>query len=232
MATSKYITNIVPPIAPRLPSAPPQYDSRFLDLYSNVLRLYFNGVDTTFGGLLGDTQKQGSTDLLSSRPGQIYLAAPYGHFYDTTDQIAASTTTAYIVALSNTEIANGVTLVSGTRVKFSYAGVYNVQFSIQLSNYSNDTVDIDIWFKQNGSNIAQSNSRFGLRPRKSIGDPSHTVGTVNLFITAQVNDYVELAWCTTNVDAYIQHYAVGVSPTRPAVPSVIVSATFVSRLPT
>ena len=50
MATNRLITNIIPPIAPRLPAATVEWDHRFMEQYSNVLRLYFNGIDTTFGG--------------------------------------------------------------------------------------------------------------------------------------------------------------------------------------
>jgi hypothetical protein len=37
--------------APRLPNAPTQYESRFHDQYSDVLRLYFNRVDSILGQL-------------------------------------------------------------------------------------------------------------------------------------------------------------------------------------
>ena len=32
-------------IAPRLPAAPTEYDPRFMEQYSNILRLYFNQLD-------------------------------------------------------------------------------------------------------------------------------------------------------------------------------------------
>jgi hypothetical protein len=46
----------------------------------------------------------------------------------------------------------------------------------------------------------------------------------------QANDYVELVWCTTDVLAKIVAYAAGTSPTRPSIPSVIATLTFVSAV--
>jgi hypothetical protein len=44
-------------------------------------------------------------------------------------------------------------------------------------------------------------------------------------------DYVELVWETTSTNASIQYYAAGTSPTRPAIPSAIVTLSFVSAIP-
>jgi hypothetical protein len=38
-------------VAPRLPTAPPQYDKQFHDQHSDVLRLYFNRLDSIVGQL-------------------------------------------------------------------------------------------------------------------------------------------------------------------------------------
>jgi hypothetical protein len=44
------------------------------------------------------------------------------------------------------------------------------------------------------------------------------------------NDYVEIMWRTSDVGVSIEHYAASSSPTRPAVPSVIATLSFVSNL--
>lgn len=204
---------------PAMPSSPVEYDRQFQDQFTNALRLYFTQIDGMTAALL-DTQ--------ATR----YLSAPYGSFFSTATQTAANTTTAYPITFSNTAVSNGVTLVSSSRLTVEHAGLYNLQFSAQLENTTNASVDIDIWFRKNGdtSTIANSNSRFGLAPRKGAGDPFHMIGTVNLFIDLQAADYVELVWCTTDVGADIKTYAAGTSPTRPAIPSMIATMTYVSRL--
>jgi hypothetical protein len=203
-----------------LATAPVEYNRTYQDQLNNQLRLYFTQID-------------GFTAALLNQSGTRYLSAPAGAFFSTATQTAANTTTAYPITFNNSDTSNlGVTVVSNTRLTVEFAGRYNLQFSAQLENTTNASVDIDIWFRKNGdtSTIANSNSRFGLAPRKGVGDPFHMIGTVNLFIDLQAADYVELVWCTTDVGADIKTYPAGTSPTRPAIPSVIATMTYVSRL--
>ena len=205
------------PQPPLLPIAPVEYGQRYQDQYSNALRLYFNQLSGIFSTELGPL-------------GGRFLNNPYGSFYDTTDQAAASTTTAYAITYNTTDLSNGVTIVSNSRITFAYTGLYNIQFSVQLSNSDNAPQDVDIWFRKNGTDIANSNSRFGLAARKSVGDPFHIVGALNFFVSVAANDYIQLMWRTSNTGVQIEYYAAGTTPTRPAIPSVILTTTFVSSV--
>ena len=169
---------------------------------------------------------------ITSRMGGKYINFPYGAFQDSTDQVAANTTTAYAITFDTTDFSNGVTLSNSSRLNVVTAGLYNCQFSIQLKNTTADTQDVDIWFRKNGTNIDKSNSRFGLAPRKSAGDPFHIIGAMNFFVDMAENDYIEIMWRPTNTGVSIEHYATSTTPTRPAVPSVIVTMSFVSNIPT
>lgn len=206
------------PQPPNLPYAPPEWSPQYQEQFNNVLRLYFNRLSNVTQNLLGPDGGQ-------------FLNIPFGAFYDTTDQTAASTTTAYPITINSTTLANNVSIVDSSKITFAVEGVYNIQFSIQLSNNDNATQDIDIWFTKNGSDIANSNSRFGLAPRKSAGDPYHVIGSLNFVDSFQAEDYVELYWRSSNTNAYIEYYSAPSSPTRPAIPSVILTATFVSSVP-
>lgn len=206
------------PAPPNLPYAPMAYETLYHEAFNNVLRLYFNRLDNALRGLLAGE-------------GGRYISLPFGAFYDTTDQIAGSTTTAYAITLNSTTLANGVSVVNSSQITFAYEGVYNIQFSLQLANTDNATQDIDVWFRKNGVDITNSNSRFGLAPRKSALDPYHVIASLNYVDSFQAGDYVQLYWCTSNVLAYIEAYTAGTTPTRPAIPSVILTATFVSSVP-
>jgi hypothetical protein len=206
------------PQPPNLLYAPPEWSPQYQEQFNNVLRLYFNRLSNVTKNLLGPDGGQ-------------FLSIPFGAFYDTTDQTAASTTTAYPITINSTTLANNVSIVDSSKITFAVEGVYNIQFSIQLSNNDNATQDIDIWFTKNGSEIANSNSRFGLAPRKSAGDPYHVIGSLNFVDSFQAEDYVQLYWRSSNTNAYIEYYSAPSSPTRPAIPSVILTATFVSSVP-
>lgn len=53
IVTSDYVLNRVQ--APRLPAAPIEYDQRYIEQYSNILRLYFNQLDNILGQLMAST---------------------------------------------------------------------------------------------------------------------------------------------------------------------------------
>jgi hypothetical protein len=156
------------------------------------------------------------------------IALPYGAWQDSTDQSAANTTTAYPITYNTIDYENGVTLVSGSRLKAAYSGLYNVQFSFQLSNLANSTEDVSIWFRKNGTDIPKSNTDFGLAPRKNASDPYHVVAAMNFFVDLAKDDYVEIVWSTTNTLVTIDAKPTRTSPTRPATPSAIVTMQYVS----
>jgi hypothetical protein len=155
-------------------------------------------------------------------------SVPYGAFQDSTNQTAASTTVAYAVTFNTTDFSNGITLSNNSRLNVKNAGLYNLQFSIQLKNTTNDGQDVDIWFRKNGTNIPNSNSRFHPPARKGSGDPSHIIAVLNFFVEMAVNDYVEIMWRTESTGVSIESFGAGTSPTRPAVPSVITTMSFVT----
>jgi hypothetical protein len=208
--------------APSIPSLgfpPESYERRHLNENYSALNGYFRKVTTVLGSLFGPR-------------GGKFMNNPYGAFQDSTDQTAANTTTAYAVTFNTTDFSNGVTIASGSRITVSESGIWNLQFSIQFTNTTNSSQDVDVWFRKNGTNIDNSNSRFGFAPRKGAGDPYHTIAALNFFVSLNATDYVEIMWRTTDTGVSIEHYAAGTSPTRPAVPSAIVTMSFVSNKPT
>ena len=205
------------PAQPNLGTPSPAYDQGFFGTSFGGLNVYFSKLTAIFAAILGPR-------------GGKYINAPYGAFQDSTDQTAANTTTAYAITFDTTDFSNGVTLSNSSRLNVSQAGIYNLQFSIQFTNTTNASQDVDVWFRKNGTNIDKSNSRFGFAPRKGAGDPYHTIAALNFFVNLAANDYVQIMWRPTDVDVRIEHYAASSTPTRPAVPSVIATLSFVSNL--
>jgi hypothetical protein len=152
---------------------------------------------------------------------------PYGAFQDSTDQTAASTTVAYPITFNTTDFSNGVTLSNSSRLNVANAGLYNLQFSIQFKNTTSSGQDVDIWFRKNGTDIPNSNSRFHPPARKGSSDPSHIIAALNFFVDMAANDYIEIMWRTENTGVNIEHFGTSTSPTRPAVPSVITTMNLV-----
>jgi hypothetical protein len=155
-------------------------------------------------------------------------SAPYGAFQDSTDQTAANTTTGYAVTFNTTDYSNGIYVSNSSRLNVRNYGIYNIQFSFQYKNTTNDGQDIDIWFKKNGTNVAGSNSRFHMPARKSTGDPSHLITAMNYFLEMNAGDYVEIFWRTTDVGVSLEQYPTSTSPDRPSIPSAIVTMGYVA----
>ena len=212
-----YTGQITTPAQPNLGNPGEVYDRLFFSQTFSNIGNYAKRITNALGALFGPR-------------GGKYLNAPYGAFQDSTDQVAANTTTAYAITFDTTDFSNGVTLSNSSRLNVSQSGIYNVQFSIQFTNTTNASQDVDVWFRKNGTNIDKSNSRFGFAPRKGAGDPFHTIAAMNFFVSLAANDYVQIMWRPTDVGVSIEQYAAGTSPTRPAVPSAIVTLSFVSNL--
>lgn len=157
-------------------------------------------------------------------------AAPYGCFTNNTDQLSPSVGSTAVVIYDTTEESSGVYIASSSRVYVRNYGIYNVQFSLQLINNANDAQYADVWFRVNGTDIPRSASRFDIPARKSIGNPSHIIGTVNTFIEMQAGDYVEIAGTTSSTDVGLEHYAADAIIPRPAIPSAIVTVQYIAPL--
>ena len=207
------------PAPPTLGYPTEVYERRHFNENNGSLTIYFKKLASVLGSLFGPR-------------GGRFMNNPHGAFQDSTDQVAANTTTAYPVTFNTTDFSSGVTMASGSRITVADAGIWNLQFSIQFTNTTNASQDVDVWFRVNGTNVANSNSRFGFAPRKGASDPYHTIAAMNYFVSLNATDYVEIMWRPTDVGVTIEQYAAGTSPTRPAVPSAIVTMSFVSNLPT
>ena len=95
---------LIPPKSPSLPVGPLEYDQRYQDQLLNILRLYFNTLDNTFGSLLG-----------VGGGGGKYIRFPYGAFEDTTVQTAPANT-AQVMRLNSTTYSNDISIGSHTAV--------------------------------------------------------------------------------------------------------------------
>jgi len=218
IVTSEFELNQV--AAPNLPLATPEYNEQYQNQLNNVLRLYFNRLDAIL-------------DQLKVNVGGIDgsgLNIPYGAFSDFTSQTTTANT-ATLMALNTTDFSNNVTLVTGSKITAATAGIYNLQFSVQVQNAGNAPYDIFIWLKQNGTDIVGSTGKVGLPARKNPGDPFHDIKGWNYFLSMNAGDYVQIYWSTTNASVTIETYAASGTPTKPSTASVVATLSFVSALP-
>jgi hypothetical protein len=209
--------------APNLPLAPREYDAQYVDQLTNVLRLYFNRLDALTGQLMASADGSG-------------IRLPYGAFSSDQDQTTTANT-ATLMTLNTTDFANGVAIDS-SKIRVTYPGIYNLQFSTQFQNTDNQLQDISIWLRQgndggSSADITGSTGYVSIPARKSAspGEEAHEIIGWNYYVSMAENDYIEIYWSTTNASVTIQYYAASTGPVRPATQSVVATLSFVSALP-
>jgi tetratricopeptide (TPR) repeat protein len=156
-------------------------------------------------------------DALNSSPKPLEMhPVLYGSFYDTTSQ-TGSTTTATKVTFNSTDINGGVYIGSPTsRIYVSEAGIYNLQFSVQLQNTDTAVSDVNLWLAINGTDLVGSNGLISIPAKHGITN-GHTIAGWNYYVNLAAGDYAELVWLPSAVTTTIQYYAATVGP--PAIPA-------------
>lgn len=226
------LLDLRPPKAPNLLVAPVNYTQLYTDQLNNALRLYFNQIDNFGFGLLNTSGGGG-------------LSFPHISASDSTDQYATANNTPTVINWNTLDSGSGFTLQAPGSAIADVPGVYKITYSAQLVNTDNAIHNATFWLKvDSGSgfvDVPNSATIFSIPARKSAGVPSYVTAYSEVTFSVNSGDVVELWWATEKaynptgpVDGvYIYHDVAQTSPyARPAVPSVIGSITFISRLPT
>ena len=226
--TSK--NRIITPAPPNLPLGTDQYERRYQDQFTNVLRLYFNQLQNALGELF-------------SPDGGKYVGFPHIAASDGAVQYATAANTPTIVQWSTLDAGSGFTLNSNNTATARISGVYKITYSLQFANDDNAIHDAIVWLRINGSastdDVPNSTTIFTLQARKSALLPNFVCGYSEVVFELKGGDSVGLWWGTDQAATsggatgiYIDYQAAQTTPMPyPAVPSAIGSITFVSALP-
>jgi hypothetical protein len=139
-----------------------------------------------------------------------------GAEYLSTQTQSGSSAVSQSVTFNTNGVQYGVSLADNTKITVANSGTYNIQFSAQvLADTGAD--DVWIWFKKNGTNIANSATRIAL------SNNEEDVITVNILEEAAASDYFEIVWQSANGDAVL--LAETAAGNYPAIPSIIATVT-------
>jgi len=158
------------------------------------------------------------------------MMQPHAMLLSDADQANAGITSENLVTFNTVALGNGVRVVDNSKIYVPCSGQYLVTFTLQMTNRSNTAAEFEIWAKDTGVNYPLSNTRFDIPARKSATIWAHVVPAVTgiFTVTDPAVNYLQIAWWSDNVDVYLEHYDANTSPTRPAIPSVILTINFVS----
>jgi hypothetical protein len=150
------------------------------------------------------------------------LDRKYGVFVDTTTQAAAAINTPYAITFNTTEIAYGPSRGTNTsRIIIDQDGIYDFQFSLQLTKASSSTHHIWVWPRINGVDVPRSSTKVGLS-----GSEAALVAAWNFVLEMKAGDYFQLMWATDATNASILYQ--GATSFCPAIPSAILTVTEVA----
>ena len=146
----------------------------------------------------------------------------HGAWQDLTTQTGSDTAgTAF--TFNTVDVADGVTLVSGSRLTVPIAGVYNFQWSGQFQNVENFIEDVTVWLRINGTDVPGSAGIISLPARKSATIFSRLIIGWNYFLTLTAGQYVEIIWLPSVATITLPSFPASVSPAHPSTASVIVT---------
>ena len=175
--------------------------------------------------LSGITSGNSTNEVLTINSfGQVFkspigsLTKCFGVFSSNVIQTNFSANTAQSMSASTIEHSSGVTVSGGSKFVVSSGGTYNIQFSAQLDKTDSGEDDISIWFRKNGTNIPRSTTNVTL-----VGNTTKSVAAWNYIDVLNANDYLEIMWSSADTGMRIFATSGLTSPTRPDVPSVIVT---------
>jgi len=146
----------------------------------------------------------------------------YGAFSDITDQFATVINTGYPMLLGVTDLSNGVTVVSGSRVTIANTGIYNIQWSAQFRNPDAQIHDVTIWLRKNGVDVPGSSGIVAVTAKHGSFD-GHVLPSWNFLLDAIAGDYYEFVWSTVDTSVFISFEPAGSPP--PSTASVVLTVT-------
>jgi hypothetical protein len=169
----------------------------------NVTAAYYFGNGSTLTGTTG---------------GSTY----YAQFWSTVSQVNAGATAANPMTFDTSDtFNNGVSVASYSHVVITNPGVYNIQFSAQFAKTDSGQDTVSIWLAKNGVNVPDTCTDIDLN-----NNNARSVAAWNFLVEVTVpNTYYELYWSSADTSMSILAQGARINPTRPAIPSVILTVT-------
>ena len=185
---------------PNLPVAPNQYERRYQDVLTNVLRLFFTQISN-----------------------RLQSPTPHASYFDTTTQTNPVASAVNLFTYNSVETEFQVTRGTPTsKIYVNDTGIYNFQFSAQLDKTGGGKASIWIWPRINGVNVPDSATKIVIQ-----GSTDEVVPAWNFLLVMKAGDYFELAWQSNDTDVIV--LAEAAASNYPGIPSIILTATWISN---
>lgn len=209
-------TSLQKTAAPNLALAPQLYSGQYHDQLNNILRLYFNRLDSNVNSIIG------------TRGGQ-YLNFPYAAIQRSTNKTFVANTATQIT-FDQADFLNGCKNDGIDGIAVEQNGLYNYQFSVQLKNTDTQIHSAWIWLRINNIDVPGTGSKFDVVSSHG-GIPGYGIAACNFYVEVQEGSTVEMWAAVDNVLVTFEAAPAQTSPfVMPSIPSVVATLTFVSSI--
>jgi hypothetical protein len=187
-------------VPPNLPVAPTDYQVRYQDQLTNILRLFFSQIAN-----------------------RVNSPTAHASYFDTTTQTNPVANQVNLFRYNSVVSEFGITRgVPTSKIFVSNTGVYNFQFSAQIDKTVSGVDQMWIWPRINGVNVPDSATKVNIQ-----GNAEAEVAAWNFILVMEAGDYFELAWQSPENKMII--LAEPAASNYPGIPSIILTITWVSN---
>lgn len=154
----------------------------------------------------------------------IFPRLYYGNWHDETNQTASAINTAYAVRFGIQDPTSGFTQdpLDKSKIISLNSGLYNFQFSLQVTSSNSSTSRIWIWYRKNGVDVAHSATVVTISANGGKLAPAW-----NFVVSMMPNDYFQLMWATDSTSVSLASEPQ--TAFCPSIPAAILSATQVNQ---
>ena len=152
--------------------------------------------------------------------GTLTVPGVYGKFLSTITQSGSPANTPLPMQMDTTVYSN-LTTLSGNSIYVGTSGLYLLQVRTQLYQTDNSVDIVYIWPRQNGTDVAWSNTQVTMDRQNGS-----KIASLNWYIKANKNDYFQLYWQSNSTSVFLQAITSGTTPAlassnMPNVPSIV-----------
>jgi len=145
----------------------------------------------------------------------------WGSFWSNNSQTIPTANAIIAVAFSAYDASsNAVQLVGTTQLQVLFAGVYNIQFSLQLTHSGGSSSESTIWIRKNGVDVPDTAGDVFMQ-----SSATRLLPAWNYVLTLNANDYIQLMFSSDSTNTSLIALPASTVPVHPAIPSAIMTIT-------
>jgi len=161
-----------------------------------------------------------SVDISGGSGGGSFVSGAYLTAFDLGNHSLSAPNAVETLQFGTTVLSSGLSIqgVNNTDIVFSTAGIFNIFFSVQVTNNAVQDHEFYLWLCFNGSPVANSNSIITV-PSTHGGVKGHNIAAWSFMVQTNIGDSYQLCWSGNNTNIAIETISppTVLIPTSPAV---------------